>query len=439
MSRPVEQKDIKTIAHEARAAARALGLLSDARRREILSAVADEIEQCAAVIVAANKSDLAAAQGEVDAGRMRPAMFDRLRASERGVGEMAARVREVAALDDPLGRVLSVTELDDDLTLTKVSCPLGVVGVVFEARPEVIPQVAALAFKSGNAVLLKGGREATQTNEALFTIWREVFSHFPEVLPAAINLLRSREEVGEMLALDEDIDLIVPRGSKEFVREVSARSHIPVLGHGEGLCHIYVDRAANLSKAAGIIIDAKTQYPAACNAAETLLIHRDVAAAFAPEIIARLRAANVEVRGCARTRALDADVKTAHESDWATEYSDLIISVKIIADLDHALAHIAEYGSKHTEAIVTEDAKTAARFLAEVDAAGVYHNVSTRFADGYRYGLGAEVGISTSKLHARGPVGLEGLTTYKYKLQGDGHTVASYASGVRKFKHRKRG
>ncbi|HVG38984.1 MAG TPA: glutamate-5-semialdehyde dehydrogenase, partial [Pyrinomonadaceae bacterium] len=382
--------------------------------------------------------DTGEARGEVEAGRMRPAMFDRLPTSERGVREMAARVREVAALSDPLGRVLGVNALDDDLTLTKVSCPLGVLGVVFESRPDVIPQVAALAFKSGNAALLKGGREAARTNAAIFNIWRDALANFPDVPAASINLLHSRGDVDEMLALDEDLALIIPRGSKEFVNSVAERSRVPVLGHGEGICHVYVDAAADLTMAVEVALDAKTQYPAACNAAETLLVHQAVAAKFLPPMLARFAAANVEVRADERARAFipSADVAAASESDWSTEYSDLVIAVKVVDDLDEALAHIDAYGSRHTETIITEDAAAAQRFLAEVDAAGVYHNVSTRFADGYRYGLGAEVGISTSKLHARGPVGIEGLTTYKYQLTGAGHTVASYQKGERTFKHR---
>jgi glutamate-5-semialdehyde dehydrogenase len=242
----------------------------------------------------------------------------------------------------------------------------------------------------------------------------------------------------DLLRLERDVDLIIPRGSRELVRFVAQTSRIPVLGHGEGICHVYVDRAADLEKALRIVVDSKVQYPAACNAAETMLVHKDIAGDFLPKVIAKLRDGGVEVRGCSTTIALlgRSDVMPASQEDWATEYSDLILSVKIVDDVGEAIAHIDRYGSRHTETIVTEDSEVARRFMDEVDAAGVYHNASTRFADGFRYGLGAELGISTSKLHARGPVGLEGLTTYKYKLFGDGHIVAEYSSGERQFKHR---
>jgi glutamate-5-semialdehyde dehydrogenase len=440
-SEPELQTGVGELARRAKAASRRLATLPRERRDAALRAAAEAVEARAAEIVEANERDLLEAARAVAEGRMTASTFKRLQTSERGVAEMAERVRDVAALEDPLGRTLAVTELDDGLTLTKVSCPLGVVGVVFEARPEVVPQVASLALKSGNACLLKGGAEAARTNEALYAIWRDALAQFADVPADAALLLRTREEVSAMLALDEEIDLVIPRGSKEFVRHVAAHSRIPVLGHGEGVCHVYVDAAADLRKALAVVIDSKTQYPAACNAAETLLVHEDVAPKFLPSLVAALTSAGVEVRACTRTAAL---VPSSHglvpatEEDWATEYSDMVVSVKTVGGFDEALRHIARYGSRHTEAIVTEDDERASRFLAEVDAAGVYHNASTRFADGFRYGLGAELGISTGKLHARGPVGLEGLTTYKYLLTGDGHTVASYSSGERTFKHRRK-
>ena len=386
----------------------------------------------------ANQRDCEQALRALAAGQMTPALFERLRITEQSIKQMAAGVREVAALPDPLGRSLAVTELDEGLTLYKESCPIGVVGIIFEARPEIVPQIAALALKSGNSVILKGGTEAIQSNQALFSIWREALRQFPEIPLEVINLLYTRDDVSEMLSLDDDIDLIIPRGSREFVSHVAEHSRIPVLGHGEGLCHVYVDRAADLSKALSIAFDSKVQYPAACNAMETLLVHEEVAARLLPDLIARYQAAGVEVRGCPRTLELGEvqDLVAASEEDWATEYSDLIVSIRIVAGVNEAIAHIDQYGSGHTEAIVTEDQETAAHFLERVDAAGVYLNASTRFADGFRYGFGAELGISTSKLHARGPVGLEGLTTYKYKLIGDGQTVASYVDGERTFKHR---
>ena len=426
------------MARRARAASRLLATVPNERRGAALQAAADAIAAHKSEILNANQRDCDQALRAVATGQMARALFERLRITEQNINQMAAGVREVAALPDPLGRSLAVTELDEGLTLYKESCPIGVVGIIFEARPEIVPQIAALALKSGNSVILKGGTEAEESNRALFSIWRQTLRQFPEIPEEVINLLYTRDEVSEMLSLADDIDLIIPRGSREFVRHVAEHSKIPVLSHGEGLCHVYVDRAADLPKALNIAFDSKVQYPAACNAMETLLVHEEIAARLLPDLIARYRAAGVEVRGCPRTMALGKaqDLVVASDEDWATEYSDLIISIRIVDSVDEAIAHIDRYGSGHTEAIVTEDQETAAHFLERVDAAGVYLNASTRFADGFRYGFGAELGISTSKLHARGPVGLEGLTTYKYKLIGDGQTVASYVDGERSFKHR---
>jgi len=430
--------NISEIARHAKAAARQLASLPGDRRNAALKAAAYAMEQRKLEILVANQRDCHDAARLVEAGQMSHALFKRLQTDEQGSAGMSRCVLDVAALADPLGRQLTATELDDGLTLYKESCAIGVIGVIFEARPEVVPQVAALALKCGNAVILKPGAEAAHTCRALVTIWRDALSHFLDIPPASINLLRTREDVTEMLSLDQEIDLIIPRGSQQFVRYIAERSRIPVLGHGKGICHVYVDRAADVDKALAIAFDSKVQYPAACNAMETLLVHEEAAARFLPDMIARFNTAGVEMRVCPRTIALarTGDLVPANDEDWATEYSDLIISIKIVDSAEEAIEHIDRYGSGHTEAIVTEDNNAASRFMARVDAAGVYHNASTRFADGSRYGLGAEVGISTGKLHARGPVGLEGLTTYKYKLFGNGHVVASYAGGANTFKHR---
>ena len=432
---------VAALAHSAREASRRLALLTDERRRSTLLAVADALEGNAGSILDANAVDCAAAEKLVSSGKMTQALFLRLRINESGVVEMAARVREVANLQDPLGKRLSTTELDDGLILSKETCPLGVIAVVFESRPDVIPQVASLALKSGNAVLLKGGAEAANSNERIVAIWRETISRFPEVPVESIQLLQSRSDVMELLHLKGEVDLLIPRGSKEFVAFVEQNSRIPVLGHGEGICHVFIDRAADVNKAVAITLDSKVQYPAACNSVETLLVHKDIATAILPRVIAELEKAKVEVRACPRMRALlpEAKLVPAVDKDWSTEYSDLILSVKIVDSAEEGLEHIHKYGSKHTECIVTEDHEAAERFLQEVDAAGVFHNASTRFADGYRYGLGAEVGISNGKLHARGPMGIEGLTTYKYKLRGNGQIVAEYSSGARQFKHKSLG
>ena len=429
---------VASMARSARAASRKLALLSGDARQATLLALADALQQNSERILAANAKDCAAAEKLVSAGEMTPALFSRLRIKEQGIAEMAARVREVASLPDPLGRRLAATELDDGLILHKESCPLGVLAVVFESRPDVVPQIASLALKSGNAVLLKGGAEAATSNETLVAIWRETLHAFPDVPQDSIQLLHSRSDVLELLRLRGEVDLLIPRGSKEFVAAMERNSQIPVLGHGEGICHVFVDRAADLTKAVAITLDSKIDYPAACNAVETLLLHKDIAPAFLPSVVAELKKANVEVRACPRVLSLLPGEKLipAAEKDWSTEYSALILSIKIVDSLEDALEHIHKYGSKHTECIVTEDQSSATRFLQEVDAAGVFHNASTRFADGYRYGLGAEVGISNGKLHARGPMGIEGLTTYKYKLRGNGHIVAEYSSGVRHFKHK---
>src|SRR5260370_38835843 len=368
---------------------------------------------------------------------MSASMWERLGVTGKSVSEMAEKVRGVTRLPDPMGRRLAVTEMDEGLVLTKESCPLGVVAVVFESRPDVVPQVASLALKSGNAILLKGGAEAARTNEVLMTIWRGALAESGGVAVGAAQIRHSRADVMELLNLERDVDLLIPRGGKAFVEQISRQSRIPVLGHGEGICHVYVHAAADLQKAERIVMDAKLDYPAACNAAETLLVDASVAADFGAQIAGGLIAAGVKVRGCERTRAIakSGDVSAATEEDWATEYGDMILAVKVVDGLDAAIAHIHEFGSAHTEAIITEDAAAAERFLSEVDAAGVFHNASTRFADGYRYGLGAEVGISNGKLHARGPMGMEGLTTYKYKLRGTGQTVGEYKSG-KKFTHR---
>jgi glutamate-5-semialdehyde dehydrogenase len=435
---PAEKSPVAAVARAAKAASRLLASVPGERRNAAIRAAAHVIEGRKLEILVANQRDCEDALGAVKAGRMSRAIFERLQLSEDGIAQMVAGVLEVAALPDPLHRQLAVTELDDGLTLYKESCPIGVIGIVFEARPEIVPQIAALALKSGNAVILKGGAEAVHSNQALVSIWCDALTHFLDIPGDAINLLYTRADVAEMLSLDDEIDLIIPRGSREFVRQVAQRSRIPVLGHGEGICHVYIDSLADLEKAFDIAFDSKVQYPAACNAMETLLVHEEIAAVFLPEMIRRFQAAGVEVRGCPRAIEIGvgSSLVPASEDDWGAEYSDLIVAIKVVHSTDEAIEHINRYGSGHTEAIVTEDARAASHFMERVDAAGVYHNASTRFADGFRYGFGAELGISTSKLHARGPVGLEGLTTYKYKLIGDGQTVASYVAGERTFTHR---
>lgn len=424
---------------QTRRAARVLARLSNNERNRILLKAAELLEARSGEVISANQKDCESFGGVAGENSASQVLLKRLKTNAAGVREMAMRVRDVAGLEDPLGVTLGTTELDDGLTLYKVPCPLGVIAVIFESRPDVVPQVGSLAIKTANGLVLKGGAEAKHTNRVLVEIWRQALSSHSEELAKAVCLLEQRAEVMKVLEMEREIDLVVPRGSTEFVNFVFQHSRIPVLGHGSGICHIYVDRAADLKMANDVVIDAKVQYPAACNSVEKVLVHEAIAARFLPEMVSALQAAGVEVRGCDRTKQLCAglNIVPATEEDWSTEYSSLKITIKVVEGLQQAIDHIENYGSRHTESIITGDQAVADQFLDEVDAASVFHNASTRFADGFRYGLGAEIGISNSKLHARGPVGLEGLLTYKYKLKGNGQVVADYADGRRTFRHRR--
>jgi glutamate-5-semialdehyde dehydrogenase len=425
-------------AKKAKAASAVLARTSTEEKNRALMLIARSIEANAEGIFEANAKDLAAAKPLVETGDMAESLYRRLKLDKGKLRDIVAGIEQVAALDDPVGEITLATQLDEGLRLYRVNCPVGVVGVVFESRPDALTQISSLCLKSSNAVLLKGGREAEHSNRALFAIIQRAI--VDAGLPAsAIALLESREDVNEMLKAEGFVDLIIPRGSNELVRYVQQNTVIPVLGHAEGICHIYVDRAADLDKAFNITMDAKLQYPAACNAVETLLVDAEVAHEFLPRVIGALQQQGVEVRcdELSRKEYAIAGVALAREEDWQTEYCDLILSVKVVSGIDEAIAHINAYGSRHTDTIITEDASRFERFFAEVDSAGVYLNASTRFADGFRYGFGAEVGISTGKLHPRGPVGLEGLVTYKYKLVGAGHTVGMYSGpDGRRFTHK---
>jgi glutamate-5-semialdehyde dehydrogenase len=427
---PEPGPDLLRRAAAVRRSAMALGRCTDQQRQAAVLAMADALEAERASILAANQSDLEAAA----AAGLAPALVARLRLDAAKLEGAIAGVRQVAGLADPLGRRQLHTELDQGLVLERLSVPLGVLGVIFEARPDAVMQIASLAIRSGNGALLKGGREASRSCAAIHAALRAGLEG-TAVESAALDLLTSREESLAMLRLDGLVDLIIPRGSNALVRFIQDHTRIPVLGHADGICHLYVDRQVDGAQALRIALDAKTQYPAACNAIETLLVHRAIAPAFCAEAVPAFAAAGVELRGDAEARALGVPAP-ASEDDWRTEYSDLILAVRVVADLDEALEHIRRYGSRHTDAICTTDPVAADRFLASVDSAGVYLNCSTRFADGFRYGFGAEVGISTQTLPPRGPVGLEGLVTYRYRLRGDGHVAADYASGARRFSHR---
>jgi glutamate-5-semialdehyde dehydrogenase len=431
-------EDMRRAAEQARAAALELAQASEAQRNAALEAIAAALEARAEKILTANAEDMKAAEALQAEGKLTPALVKRLKVDRAKLdGEIVVGVRSVASQEDPLGRTQVATELDDGLKLYRVTVPIGVMGVIFESRPDALVQIATLCLKSGNAVLLKGGSEALNTNRALAAVLTEATKGLPGIPDGWLHLLEAREDVAAILGLHGLIDLIIPRGSNELVQHIMDNTKIPVMGHADGICHVYVDAAADPEKAKRICVDAKTQYPAVCNAAETLLIHRKIADELVPHLTGLLQEAGVEVRGDeAVRRAGGSSVAAATEADWGTEYLDLIVSVKVVDDLEQAIDHINRYGSHHTDAIVTEDARAATRFLQAVDSSSVIHNASTRFADGFRYGLGAEVGISTNRLHSRGPVGLEGLVIYKYVLEGNGQIVADYSGGGKAFTHR---
>lgn len=423
--------DIKQAALKAQQAAIQLAAVESAQKNEALAEITRALTQRAADICTANRADLTRSEKE----NLSAPLLKRLRFDEDKIKEACDGLASLIKLADPVGVTLSAMELDDGLELYKVSCPIGVIGVIFESRPDALVQISSLCLKSGNAVLLKGGSEAAETNRIL----ADVIAAAGEKagIPAGwLALLETRADVAEMLRLNDSIDLIVPRGSNAFVQHIMENTRIPVLGHADGICHVYVDKEADLAMAVRVVVDSKCQYVAVCNAAETLLVHRKIAADFLPWIKAVLEEKRVGIRGCEETRKL-IDVMPATDEDWRTEYLDLILSVKVVSGLEEAIAHINHYGSGHTDVIVTADRDRGVRFMAAVDAADVFLNCSSRFSDGFRYGLGAEVGISTSKIHARGPVGMEGLLIYKWRLIGNGHIVADYAGAKAKpFTHR---
>lgn len=397
------------------------------KRNSALKAIIAALLSNKEAILAANKKDLdEAGKSHVDVP-----VLKRLKFNEDKLNDVIRGIEDLISLPDPLGSVQMKRELDSDLLLIRESCPIGVIGVIFEARPDAMIQISTLCIKSGNCAILKGGSETLYTNREIFqTIHHAVIdSGLPK---NCIFQAEARSEISELLSCHDSVDLLIPRGSNSFVQYIMNHTKIPVMGHADGICHIYADKDLDVEKAVKIIIDSKTQYTAVCNAAETLLVHKDAAEALLPVLSKAFREKNVEVRGTAAVQQI-ISCNNATEEDFKTEYLDFIISVKIVDDLEEAIVHINRYGSHHTDCIITENAATAEKFMQYVDSAGVYQNCSTRFADGYRYGFGAEVGISTGKLHARGPVGLEGLCTYKYKLFGNGNIVADYAEGRKSF------
>ena len=400
------------------------------QRNAALELVARRLREGADAVFAANAQDMAAAE---EAGVAAPVM-KRLKFDEAKLADVIAGIEQLISLPDPLGVQQLARELDEGLELRRFSCPIGVIGVIFEARPDALVQISTLCLKSGNCAILKGGRETAATNRALFGIIKD--TAVEAGLPTECLLqAEAHSEIDELLGCHESVDLLIPRGSNAFVSYIMNNTKIPVMGHADGICHIYVDAAADQDACLPIIVDSKTQYTAACNAVETILVNRAIAGEFLPKLACAMADAGVTLHAEDEVRQI-IGCEPLGEDGFAHEYLSLDASVRLVGSLDEAIDHINRFGSHHTDAIMTEDDAAADRFVRMVDSAGVYRNCSTRFADGFRYGFGAEVGISTGKIHARGPVGLEGLVTYKYKLVGRGHIVGDYASGKRHFTHR---
>lgn len=422
--------NIKEEARRMKLAAPILAATTNEQRNTALEAIAVALEEKQTEIFQANAQDLAAA----DENGVTGATKKRLKFDDNKLRDCIAGLRQLQTLPDPLGKTLLARELDEGLTLTRMSVPIGVIGVIFEARPDALVQIASLCIKSGNCAILKGGKETTYTNRVLFQIIKDcaIAAGLPG---SALLQAEQHNEIDELLECDQDVDLLIPRGSNKFVRYIMDNTKIPVMGHSSGVCHIYVDADADQALALPILVDAKTQYAAACNAMETVLVHQKIAAEFLPKMADAFAKAGVIVRGTKEVSEY-IPVDVIDDDAFGIEYGDLIVSVKLVENIQEAVAHINQYGSHHTDCILTTNDEAAAYFIQMVDSAGVYRNCSTRFADGFRYGFGAEVGISTGKIHARGPVGLEGLVTYKYKLIGEGQIVGDYAKGIKQFHHK---
>jgi glutamate-5-semialdehyde dehydrogenase len=428
--------DLRETLQSARGAARRLATLSGPERSALLSDFAAALSQpeVGKEVLAANAKDMAFAREEEKAGRLGSALVKRLALDEKKLATTVDGIQQLARMPELVGRTLTHRILDHGLILKRTSSPLGVLGVVFEARPDAMVQITSLAWKSGNAVALKGGREASHSNRALCAVAHEVLSKH-QIDTRAMVLLEDRSEVASLLGMDDLVEMVIARGSSEFIRYVRSHTRIPVMAHADGICHVYLHASAEPEMAAKVLVDSKCSYPAACNAVETLLWDREAGPAL-DACVKALAEQKVELRGCAETLKRHPQLKQATDADWDTEYGALILSIRQVAGVEQALAHIANHGSRHTDAIVSQDAEVAARFLGEVDSACVFHNASTRFSDGYRFGLGAEVGISTDKLHARGPVGVEGLLTYRWLLFGRGQATTDYSPDGRHYIHR---
>lgn len=407
--------NFEDIAKQAKNASLEMAELTTEIKNKALLKIADALEENKSQIFEANKTDLEQAKDSVS-----PSVFNRLKLDENKMRDMIQGIRDVVKLEDPIGKTLLARQLDEGLNLYKVSCPIGVIGIIFEARPDVIAQISSLAIKSSNAVILKGGKESINTNKTILGIINSVLDSIKEFPKNALSQVFTHDDVAQMLKCDASIDLIIPRGGNKLVKFIKENTKIPVLGHADGICHIFTDESADFETAKKVIIDAKTQYPSACNAVETLLIHKNFNKK--DELLKELENAEITLVSTPDT--------------WAFEHGDKTLAYKVVTNIDEAINHINTYGSGHTDCIITKNEQNAQKFMQKVDSAGVYQNVSTRFADGFRYGFGAEVGISTNKTHARGPVGLEGLTIYKYKLIGNGHIVKDYVDGTKHFNHK---
>lgn len=408
---------IENIAREAKEASRVLARTSTEAKNRALQDMAKDLRAKAKLIMEYNRKDLAEARSL----KLSKAFIDRLTLNQKRIEQMAQSIEEVAKLPDPCGAIDKIWKRPNGLIISKMRVPIGVIGIIYESRPNVTSDCASLCLKSGNAVILRGGKESVNSNIAIYKVLKQALKR--EDLPqGCIGLVEStdRKAVSYLLEMDSFIDLIIPRGGEGLIRMIARKSRIPVIKHYKGVCHVYVDAKADLKKAEDICINAKVQRPGVCNAMETMLVDESIAGEFLPRIIKKLKAYGVEIRGCARTRKMVKGIRAAGESDWYEEYLDLILAVKVVKGVDEAIAHITKYGSSHSDAIVTEDYKTSLRFLKEVDSACVFSNASTRFTDGYQFGFGAEIGISTDKIHARGPMALEELTSYKYIVFGNG-------------------
>lgn len=407
--------NFEDIAKQAKNASLEMAELTTEVKNKALLKIADALEENKSQIFEANKTDLEQAKDSVS-----PSVFNRLKLDENKMRDMIQGIRDIVKLEDPIGKTLLARQLDEGLNLYKVSCPIGVIGIIFEARPDVIAQISSLAIKSSNAVILKGGKESINTNKTILGIINSVLDSIKEFPKNALSQVFTHDDVAQMLKCDASIDLIIPRGGNKLVKFIKENTKIPVLGHADGICHIFTDESADFETAKKVIIDAKTQYPSACNAVETLLIHKNFNKK--DELLKELENAEITL--------------VSNPDTWAFEHGDKTLAYKVVTNIDEAINHINTYGSGHTDCIITKNEQNAQKFMQKVDSAGVYQNVSTRFADGFRYGFGAEVGISTNKTHARGPVGLEGLTIYKYKLIGNGHIVKDYVDGTKHFNHK---